>query len=168
MEISVKKGIELYVPGTVDSALELTKEPGIDRMLDHYQMLLDNYRDGGNPSPRYQQRFVLEPNYKYLRKNAPDVLTPEQINSLVQVIKVGYGDDWKATNATGIFLSKMIQNSYYGGFNNFELETGPMYLTCLGFHNQGREDNLLKVTINGNTGTLGPGAEYCHFTVKGH
>lgn len=77
-----------------------------------------------------------------------DVLTPEEINQFLQMTII-YENARDYERASGQFITKLIQNSYDEGFNNFELNVNNS-MEMLGYRLQGDSSNLMRMKIFGN------------------
>jgi len=106
-----------------------------------------------------------------------EILSPDDINLFLQAsipfedLQSSFPFEDKAyCIAMGLFLSRLIQNSYQAGHNNFYLNTKNILpLSELGMCFQGEEENPLKLTIDGDTGkNLGSRATNSMMTVHGN
>lgn len=86
-----------------------------------------------------------------------DILNPLQINLALQRM-IAYGNEESEGKGyghiTGLFVSKLIQDSYNNGCNDFTLTTGDSGVYHLCSHLKGEEDNILNVQVNGNVGKV--------------
>ena len=106
-------------------------------------------------------RFVRNPRSRFHGLRVSEVLSPVEINSFVQSKLL----DDDPVFESGVFLSKLIQNSYAAGYNDFQITLDcaipfPNYL-------EGKKNNLLKIVVEGG---IGNGAEHLTFvdlTVSG-
>ena len=97
-----------------------------------------------------------------------EILTPEHINRLLPKIR-GIHEEITSKYKTGSFFSKLIQNSYDAGYNNFIINTLLEGINGLGNETKGTKDNPIKIKIFGNTGdSCGISAEYCNFEIHGN
>jgi len=98
----------------------------------------------------------------------PEVLTPNQINAFLQQTSL-YDDYPYYLVSAGVFVSRLIQNSYDSGNNDFMLSmTDLRDIGYLGYWIVGKRENPLEVTIVGDAGrTCGMRAEHSIITVQG-
>ena len=104
------------------------------------------------------------------------VLTPEDINEFLQITR-RFGEYQEYSERTGEFITKLIQNSYDAGNNNFELNTKKlnrffdlnmkvlnMLIGGLGRNLQGHPERILSLQIDGDVGDeCGFGTAFCTF-----
>ena len=113
------------------------EEPSMEQLLDKFKTVLN-----GNPN-----NFLGE------IKIVDEILPPEEINIFLQQT-VNFDRYQHYQNAVGFFTSKLIQNSYNAGNNEFTINTQSYYLRAinfLGFILEGKnKDNLMKLTIEGD------------------
>jgi len=93
-----------------------------------------------------------------------ETLKPVQIDMLLQrMIK----ETPKKHLELSVFLSKIIQNSYKKGYNNFTLTTKETELKMIGSRLRGMQENPIQITIRGNPGTnLGWKSENCEYNIQ--
>ena len=92
------------------------------------------------------------------------ILPPSAINALFHSIITHDHDADKMT----FFISRLIQNSYNAGYNDFFLQTLDEETNYLCRNLQGTKDNPLKVTVTGNgTFHLGGESQHIFLTVYG-
>ncbi|MFH1637760.1 MAG: hypothetical protein ABIB71_05030 [Candidatus Woesearchaeota archaeon] len=89
------------------------------------------------------------------------VLMPEQINNFLQAT-INYEKHKNYNSNTGLFITKLIQNSHNAGNNNFTLNTKALSkdIDKIAFDLKGRRGNLLEIIVDGNAG------EWCGFKAK--
>ena len=106
---------------------------------------------------------------RHINKTINDVLTPEQINSFLQTT-ITYENDKNYQHYMGLFVSKLIQNSYDNGHNNFVLNTKALKeMHSIGYKLEGTEEKQIQITIEGNTGKwCGLTAKNSTFNIKGN
>ncbi|MFH1637496.1 MAG: hypothetical protein ABIB71_03665 [Candidatus Woesearchaeota archaeon] len=116
------------------------------------------------------------------------VLTPVQINSLLQST-LKYEEHWLYKQSTGLFITKLIENSYNSGHKKFHLNTALLKrIEHIGYSLKGRKDKLLEIVVEGDIGdhcfgfvdylelkligdagkSLGGAAQYSRFDVEGN
>ena len=80
------------------------------------------------------------------------VLTPNDINAFLQTI-FRYEQNIKYSWRTGELISKLIQNSYNAGYNDFNLSTVNLKkIHDVGIELKGRKEQPIRITVIGNTG----------------
>lgn len=78
-----------------------------------------------------------------------EILTPEEINLFLQATVV-HEEHPSYVIITSLFISKLIQNSYNDGYNDFVLDTELLSsIMGLGYDLNGTEDNPINLTIYG-------------------
>ena len=113
-----------------------------------------------------KDRFVRNPRYRFHGLRLPEVLSPVEINSFVQS-KLDVELDFDTRFKSELFLSKLIQNSYAAGFQDFKLLLDkpnwsfPWYLL-------GNFSNPLKMAIHGSLSSHGYGVEGVNTTLYGN
>ena len=97
------------------------------------------------------------------------ILKPEEINAFLQTTKVFEGNK-NYQKRTGIFISKLIKNSYDAENNNFKLNTKNLKeIHYLGCKLEGKEEKPIQITIEGNAGNLcGVNSENSTFNIEGN
>ena len=105
----------------------------------------------------------------YHLESIDQILTPEKINAFLQTTKI-FENDKNYQSYTGKFISKLIQNSYNAGNNNFKLNTKNLKeIHSLGYGLQGIKEKQIKITIEGNTGNwCGEESKHTTFNIKGN
>ncbi|MFH1637498.1 MAG: hypothetical protein ABIB71_03675 [Candidatus Woesearchaeota archaeon] len=90
---------------------------------------------------------------KELLPQVTTVLKPEQINSFLQAT-VRYEDNKKYEEYTGLFITRLIQNSPDAGNNKFTFNTQAISrrIEGIGFKLIGKEERALEIIIDGNIG----------------
>ena len=160
----IKKGggIDEILKGQTPGKLDVEKEPAVARREEFETLLL-----------KYELALELDisPREKYLRemKKTVGVLTPEEIDLFLQTT-VRYENHEKYCSSTGYFISRLIQDSYDAGHNDFTLNTkGLRGLDKLCTELKGKKKNPLKVTINGNAGNCcGEDSKRSLFYIEGN
>ncbi len=96
------------------------------------------------------------------------VLQPGEINEFLQYSKKIASDELYVFGI-GLFISRLIQNSYRGGHNNFELDqNGLPQINYLAAHLLGKEDDPINVEIKGDTGhSCGMESKHCNYLIEG-
>ena len=92
--------------------------------------------------------FSISRDEKLLKLNPTTILTPKEIREYEIINPHKYDDD--NNYIFGYFISRLIQNSYEAGHNNFDFEINK--LGILGYELTGKKDNLIKITIGDNWG----------------
>lgn len=113
----------------------------------------------------------LEYQEAYISQLELEVLTPAQIEVVMQkIIDCGRKklSESGGLSSTGLFLTRLIQDSYDVGHNHFSLKTRDMPLNCLGYKLKGSLGRELELRIMGNAKSqMGSGARLTIFTVEG-
>ena len=102
-------------------------------------------------------------------KSIDQILEPEKINSFLQAT-IRFEDNENYREYTGVFISKLIQDSYDVRNNNFVLNTKSLKeIHNIGVRLEGTKEKPIQITIEGNTGD-GCGYEAYHltFNIKGN
>ena len=104
--------------------------------------------------------FVRNPHFRFYGVCIADVLSPAEINIFAQSRLIN-----DRSSHAGLFLSKLIQNSYAAGYNDFQITLGcpilfPNYL-------EGKKNNLLKIVIEEGIGNGGEHLTFVDLTVSG-
>ncbi|MBI2669409.1 hypothetical protein HYX14_06220 [Candidatus Woesearchaeota archaeon] len=88
------------------------------------------------------------------KKNADltDILNPEHINAFLQSTVI-HGNHEQYKERTGLFLSRLLQNSYNAGNNGFQVDTRSTgALDNLGVFLEGTKEKPIRLTITGDVG----------------
>ena len=130
-----------------------------DELVDRALKVYEGIEDKRSTNKNYDQILQLE----------QIVLNPEQINILFQLI-INKSLAYRVNqNITGLYLSKLIQDSYNAGHNNFYLNTGDTQIERMGCELKGTLENVLKLKIDGNVGsTCGADSEKTMFNINGN
>ncbi|MFH1638130.1 MAG: hypothetical protein ABIB71_06915 [Candidatus Woesearchaeota archaeon] len=104
---------------------------------------------------KYEDFLTLDRWSKIYRTSAKitSVLKPEQINGFLQTtIRYEYHDNYSLS--TGIFITRLIQNSHDEGNNMFMLNTKVLFrdIDGIGFELKGKWDKSLEIIVEGNVG----------------
>jgi len=152
-EIRKGKGIEgLVKAGQVEEARRISTESGhFEELEELYKRELDFKAEGHSSRPILTQ-----------------ILTPEQVNTFLQTT-VKYEKHKNYTDSTGLFISRLIQNSYDHGYNSFTLDTTALKeIDTIGYI-KGTPRNPIEITIIGNTGNVcGYRTKYITFNITGN
>jgi len=156
-EITRKKGIDTlvsgYSPGKVEEENEIKVADSVD-----YGGLFKKYK-------RFKEivDFPRRPEERWV----DEVLSPDEINLFLQTYFIH--EDNRNVTAMGLFTSRLLQNSYLGGYNNFKISMKNIPpIDSLGTCLWGCEENPLVMTIDGNVGgSFGFKAFNCRLTVNG-
>ncbi|MFH1637495.1 MAG: hypothetical protein ABIB71_03660 [Candidatus Woesearchaeota archaeon] len=81
------------------------------------------------------------------------ILQPEQIDSFLQST-IRYDEHKNYSENTGLFITRLIQNSHNAGNNRFMLNTKALSkdINYIGGELKGREKNLLEIIVGGDCG----------------
>ena len=149
-----------YEPGKLEEVRKVqTVGTDFSDLMEKFEQMLDS--DDG---------YSLDEMWQLVRHNPylSEVLTPAEINYFLQATQQ-HESHKNYYNNTGVILSRLIQNSYCAGYNDFMLNTKNISRTDdLGTLLIGTEDCPLSITVQGNiTNECGNRAEYSLFTLNG-
>ena len=113
------------------------------------------------------------------RRKITDLLMPEDINKFLQ-ITIQYEQHRQYCWRTGYFISRLVQNSYTAGHNEFILDTTALKeIDYLGSRLEGTKERPIELTIKGNAGSnfgfwskdatfniIGNARDYCGWGVE--
>lgn len=123
----------------------------VERVCDAYNV----YRD---------YRSVTGEDHPFISQLEIEVLNPVQIDLVLQ--KIADGEEFKST--LGLFLTRLIQDSYDGGYNDFVLSTGDLGMDHFGLNLRGKPRRMLNIMVNGNVDQYcGSNSYQCLFIVEG-
>ncbi len=157
IEIRKRKGIDElvsgYSPGKVDESKNITAMGKDHILFNKYQQKLLNPHF---PECLDRRKLPQIPRYRYdsyvfdYFDDIVDVLTPEQINRFLQMT-VQCERYEQYAELTGSFVSRLLQNSYNAGHNNFTLDTRKICpIFGLGSFVYGTPERPLILNITGN------------------
>ncbi|MDI6738630.1 MAG: hypothetical protein QME12_09055, partial [Nanoarchaeota archaeon] len=131
---------------------------GLDELLKQYEKV---FRKKGTKH--------CDKKYAQLGKMGLPALLPEHINAFLQAT-IGYESHDTYGWDTGLFLTRLVQNSYDTGNNKFRICTrGLALLGHLGRHLEGRKRRPIEVIIDGDVGEeCGRRAKYSSFSISGN
>jgi len=137
VEIRRGKGIEGLVRSSqVEDAKEIEASPVLTEVYERYVKILDE-----NISIACVPAETLT-----------DILTPEQINAFLQTTII-HENHQIYSGTTGLFISKLIQNSYDHGHNGFTLNTTALKeIHFIGYRVEGTPKKNIEVTMIGTMG----------------
>ncbi|MBI4980399.1 hypothetical protein HZC30_02455 [Candidatus Woesearchaeota archaeon] len=169
--LQMKKGtginglVREYVPERVE------ENPVVEGASDKFSELYRKYEKMLNFFPEFfgikmmdeeaefEQPFVQQIDYPY-SMDLPsgkeqltflEVLTPLEINAFFQGMFRYEEHENYYGKRSGLLVSKLIQNSYYAGYNNFSLQLdGVKPVSCLSSYLIGREDDPLRINLLGD------------------
>ncbi len=142
------------------SPIVVVGENKFTALMERYKRFLD------------EERIWFEPIIKYYNaiEDISKILTPEEINQFLQMtIEIESHDNYQVR--TGIFLSRLIQNSYDAGNNDFHLDTTSLtrHLTYFCMLIEGEEERPININIRGDVGySFGFKSQYAKFTITGN
>ena len=119
--------------------------------------------------------FLLEFK-KHLERTLTDVLTPTEINILLQTMlhdtenePVNYLGNQISDDRMGLFITQLIQLSYDAGNNDFMLvtENPSRIIGDIGFRLNGNKKKLVKIKIHGDVNALCHCSSYCEIDLDG-
>jgi len=169
IEIQKGKGIE----GLVRSTYSPEEEKGFQAVDNKFVPLLERYRvylDNGHQP-------VVPPLMYKSTKDVTGVLTPGEVNVFLQSTVLYEGHKFYKLD-TGIFISRLVQNSYNAGYNDFHFDVsaigGPEHLCSFLI---GEEP--IRITVEGDVGygfggdskkivvnITGDGGNYCGYKTE--
>ncbi len=97
-----------------------------------------------------------------------EVLTPEDLNLFLQMIPFVSGESIEDRDTSNFFTSKLLNNSYNAGHNNFVLDFTNQGLSGCGHRLFASKENPLKLMVYGHTIASGQNAENVHFEFNGN
>ncbi len=129
---SIEGLVGRYSPKKVEEEKEVENNPNIAAALSRYQ------------------EWINSPHDDLVQINEMDIiLTPLQIKSILEVATSS--NHHLHRNYSGYFISKLVQNSYDEGYNNFNFSwSGELY--SLPYRGKGTEERPLFITIRGDVG----------------
>ncbi len=142
-----------------DERKEKKIEPsGLEDVLRRYRRLLEEFPDVD---------FYLRP-LGTDREPVAHVLTPEKINEFLQ-LTIPYEAQSDYEVVTGIFITKLVRNSYQSGFAEFHLDTNSHCgVQALAARLPGTKKRPLEIIIKGNAGReCGAGARHLKLRAEG-
>ncbi len=133
-----------YKPQRVEERkpIVVVGEDKFAKVLEEYKKFLDEYSWASDTTLKTRKR----------KESITHVLNPTDINQFLQMSTLFFDhENW--SDNTGIYVSKLIQNSYDAGNTNFTLNTEnlPEVVNWLGSH-LCSERKKLKLTIEGDVG----------------
>jgi len=159
MELNIRKrkGIDRlvseYSPGKVEEEKEIIADGGeIKNMLSKFNEYLDS--SGFFPNSTLIEKIT-------------DVLPPNQINSLLQLIALTRPN--APSTHLGRFFSKLIENSYQAGHNYFFLNAQSFHQLDSFCNNiQGQETEPFRLFVKGDLEFSLRWMNYCHVQTEGY
>ena len=192
-QVRAKKGqgIDDVVRGLSPGVLDIQRQIISSVLSDEYQELFSAYESllheflsvGPQTFAAQTTELVRDTNFPLTGKPLKSILSPVQINSFF-IATFPYEGEQHYDKATGLFLTKLMQNSYYAGFNDFVLGADAD-LDCLGTRMQGTHANPIRIkfkgnifdaaslathvnlVVYGNVKWIGSSAKHCEFTLHG-
>ncbi len=159
--VKKSKAIDNLISGYSPQKVEEEKEVSPESSFDGLKEMFDIYKAHGFFGRGFVSGIFLP------KINA--ILTPAEINSYYQST-ITYRSFFHLINSRrGEFTARLINNSYQAGYNNFYINT----LNLKGIESlsyfQGRPDNPLRITINGDCGnSCSREVKYTEFIFKGY
>ncbi len=151
------KGIAL--PDNVKEQTRQHSESEFESLLKQYVKFLEEDTQHVKEGAKPLDQMVKEP---------IESLTPEKINAFLMITSQYQDHHFYGPN-TGLFVSRLIRQSFYDGNNNFRLETYDIKnIGNLGSYLEGTIDKKIMITIDGNAGdNFGSSSKHCWFVVNG-
>lgn len=147
--------VSRYTSGQVEEerAVATVGENKFYALLDKYKEFLGNceYQKSWNAGGNIFSQWLSQWGKDYIRNPSTDILSPAEINLFLQeTIPFEESEDYEAT---GIFVTRLIQSSYNAGHNDFKLTTTNLKkLNRVGAFLEGKEGNPLILSIDGDVG----------------
>ncbi len=143
-----------YSPQKVEEEQSLPKRTGMMQLFQKYKKL--------HPLQLSWDCFTQEENH------VDEVLTPREINAFLQVTPHYCDRDY--TESTGLFISRLIQNSYKAGHNDFLLDTQTLpQIDNLGCYLKGKYNDRISICVIGDVGnSSATKASYLDLTIQGN
>ncbi len=160
IEIRKRKGIDSLVSGYTPGKVEEKKETCVVGECDYLKL----FKKYINTQPLYPYLKLLLSMGSYTErvKYIDEILTPSEICSFVNLIEV------HPHGCSGLFISRLIQNSYDAGYNDFSLNTQNLKLEYLGAELCGSKNKKISLSIEGDAGyECGLNAKHIHLTLHG-
>ncbi len=162
--------IAQLVPQSVEDKPRITVVPGTASLLGQYRAM---FYAGLTRDDKWLRREELKKIQEYTR-DVKSVLSPAEITGFFEQTK-DQAEQFHYGAFTGLFLTKLIQNSYNAGYNRFSIDTRwiphdwehrVMEISYLGHRLRGREGNLLRLKVTGSLWKQNAAyAQYLHMNV---
>ena len=136
--------------------IEVVGEHKFSKLLEKYELFL-----------RRKDYFIKD---KEILDWIEDVLSVEDINTFLQ-LTIRFEDYKEYSRETGLFITRLIKNSYNAGYNNFVINTMAMSksLDNLGENFCGLPYRMIYVQIDGDVGKYCGSNAFCSsFTINGN
>jgi len=138
--------------------VELDVDKAVERVLEIYQGLNFDIN-------RYEERKEREK----ISELELEILTPGQINLLIQKIMSAIPIERINAYETGYFFSRLIQDSYNNGYNGFVFNTQDTQIDGLGYKLQGKGERKLAICFKGDVGEVyGQESKESTITIEGN
>jgi len=132
------EGTEKDKPSELEERIETIKDSVFQSIVNVYEICKDSH--------------YMENDQQTVRNLFLNQLTPVQINQFLQeIIRISPKTKLNS-HLTGLFLSRLIMDSYLEGYNNFVLTTGDTQINNVGSYLHGTESNKIRLEIVGNVG----------------
>lgn len=146
-------------PPELLGGIEMVKDPVVDHVLDTYQTAKEYYDQFKG---KYQSKAD-----SYISELDLGVLNGGQIDIVLQ--KLIHSEELLPNRFVGFFLTRLIQDSYYGGHNDFVLTTRDSLIDSLGYNLKGTLERKLELHVRGNIGSnFGPYAQHTVLVAEGN
>jgi len=137
-----------------EGKVEFENDTSIEKTLDHY---------------RQMDHTNWPASVRFLHDFEPELLTPNQINTLLQKIIQETPKQKMEHYITGMIITQIIQESYEKGHNKFMLTTKDTRIQNIGHSLKGTPENPVRISIQGNTGNqLGYHSKKCRYDINGN
>ena len=168
------KGFDDVVKGLVLGTIDTSKDPVViarpfEQLFEQYKQMLQY--DLNNVQTYFQHLGggkTLEQHVQEIAQEVSDVLNPAQINAVLQAT-LPYEDVLSYPFVTGILITRLLQNSYDAGNNDFALDTSTLpLLENLASRLCGTLERKVSLAVTGGVGnSFGLKARYCSFVSHG-
>ncbi len=150
-KIDLEKILDCFNPEYVEEQKPqpIVKTKDLGKIIKLYEQALHNSR--GKMSELKSLITVHGQQVRLEQAIMPEILHPQEINLFLKHT-MSYEDHQDYAMITGIFLTRLLERSYQGGFNNFEIYLPDQALMYLGLELKAAEQQPLKVTFKGKVG----------------
>ena len=166
-EIKKGNGIEDLFRGFAAGKPEETRKIAVDESL--FGSLIEQYAGFLDLEiPVEEEEAAEEDRVFKLTHDVKQILDPDAIYLFLQTI-TGYENHENYGFYTGYFISKLMQNSYGAGYNDFTLNTiSPINVAGIGSFLKGRKEDPIRLTVDSDVGYgCGMNSKYLVACVKG-
>ncbi len=145
--------------------VEVAKKKGINDIISGYspgKVEDEKIIKKNNTWRKYRDALQRKDHHGFLKGCIDEILTPHEINGYLLTVG-GSLKNCHEGNVAGVFISRLIQNSFAAGNEYFSLDNPNPELNCLGYYLIGN----MHIKIKGHGGTdLARGSRGCTFTLN--